>query len=213
MPTPSAREVKETSPDPEITIKKSLQTPTATSKETVSASHSTPLVNGKENRGRGRPRKSVGDYKMTVAEAASRKKRMREEYDSEDSKFAVGRSRLNTVNGDRKGPPPSKRQKSSTITNRESSNDHSAPSSKRASKAASSEDETTYVLPANLSEWGKLFEMVKSQMDSGTLSNNRAGAIEAKTLLKNQNKITSLPLEEQVRIFNRLCSLANIQVD
>lgn len=85
------------------------------------------------------------------------------------------------------------------------------PAAKKAKLVESLPEETTYVLPANLSEWCKLFDMVDSQIGSGSL--NESDVPEASSLLKHKNDITVLPLEEQVRVFHRLCNLANIQVD
>lgn len=86
------------------------------------------------------------------------------------------------------------------------------PPAKRPKPAPESvQEETTYVLPANLSEWCKLFDMVDSQIGSGSLK--KSDVPEAKQLLKHQDDINVLPLEEQVRVFHRLCNLANIQVD
>ncbi|KAF2350594.1 Zinc finger C2H2-type [Trinorchestia longiramus] len=73
------------------------------------------------------------------------------------------------------------------------------------------QEETTYVLPANLLEWCKLFDMVQAQISNGLIK--KADVTEARSLLKHQTRITELSLEEQVRVFHRLCSLANIQVD
>ena len=128
-------------------------------------------------------------------------KRQREEESSEESA------------NEEVAPKVAKRRPGRPINNNinsKKSKQKAGPPSKKAKKETS--EETTYVLPANLDEWGKLFDMVRSQMNSGTLS-NRSGTPEARNLLKHQHNITTLPLEQQVHVFNRLCSLANIQVD
>lgn len=71
-------------------------------------------------------------------------------------------------------------------------------------------DENTYVLPADMEEWSKLFELVASQVSARTLADHELE--EARGLLDLEGKILSEELEKQIQVFNRLCALANVQM-
>jgi len=237
--TEAKEKEREPSPDPEITIKKNVHQPPLPKSKSINGTDSnSPQVNGDDKKDKSSIKKPTADVynkstktavssrldesSRTLNSSSNKRKRLRDEVESADrdtkaskiskpipsstnSSTKKSASLNNNLSNNKRGPKRKLNNSNASTTG--------PPAKKSKTTPAESADETTYVLPANLSEWGKLFEMVKSTMDSGTLSGNRTGTAEAKALLKNQTKITSLPLEEQVHIFNRLCSLANIQVD
>jgi hypothetical protein len=135
---------------------------------------------------------------------ACNNKRPRDENDSDEDFYPLSKKKGGRNANNLKNKTNSRKGAGNKYRNTGSE----APSKKR---KIDEQEETTYVLPANLSEWCKLFDMVQGQINSGLIK--KSDVAEARSLLKHQNDITELALEEQVRVFHRLCSLANIQVD
>ncbi|KAK7079637.1 hypothetical protein SK128_027575 [Halocaridina rubra] len=77
----------------------------------------------------------------------------------------------------------------------------------------SQKDEGTeeYVLPADESEWTKLFEVLRLRLMTQDL--NEEEKAEGDNLLSYENVISYLPLSEQVTIFQQLCLLTNTAIE
>ncbi|CAL4075909.1 unnamed protein product [Meganyctiphanes norvegica] len=69
----------------------------------------------------------------------------------------------------------------------------------------------SFVIPADISEWNKLFEVLSSQIESGVFDVDKT--VRGINLLASQDSITEISLIEQVNIFNELCDITNVQVD
>ena len=72
-------------------------------------------------------------------------------------------------------------------------------------------DTEEYVLPADESEWTRLFNVLRSRLVTTELSEQEM--TEGEGLLPYQNVISYLPLTEQVTIFQQLCSLTNTAIE
>lgn len=76
------------------------------------------------------------------------------------------------------------------------------------SKEEASEE---YVLPADESEWNKLFDVLRLRLVTSELNDQEKG--DGEGLLSYQNVISYLPLAEQVTIFQQLCVLTNTAIE
>ncbi|CAL4117424.1 unnamed protein product, partial [Meganyctiphanes norvegica] len=72
-------------------------------------------------------------------------------------------------------------------------------------------DTEEYVLPADESEWTKLFDVLRLRLVTTELSEQEKS--EGEGLLPYQNVISYLPLTEQVTIFQQLCLLTNTAIE
>ena len=68
-----------------------------------------------------------------------------------------------------------------------------------------------YVLPADESEWTKLFEVLRLRLAGHELTPREKE--EGEALLTYQTVISLLPLTEQVSIFQQLCLLTNTAIE
>ncbi|XP_068212820.1 uncharacterized protein [Palaemon carinicauda] len=68
-----------------------------------------------------------------------------------------------------------------------------------------------YVLPADESEWTKLFEVLRLRLLTPELDDEEKA--EGESLLSYENVISYLPLSEQVTIFQQLCLLTNTAIE
>ncbi|XP_064093314.1 uncharacterized protein LOC135206055 [Macrobrachium nipponense] len=68
-----------------------------------------------------------------------------------------------------------------------------------------------YVLPADESEWTKLFEVLRLRLLTPELNDEEKA--EGESLLSYENVISYLPLSEQVTIFQQLCLLTNTAIE
>ena len=72
-------------------------------------------------------------------------------------------------------------------------------------------DTEEYVLPADGSEWTRLFCVLRLRLVTNKLSEQERS--EGEGLLPYQNFISCLPLTEQVTMFQQLCLLTNTAID
>lgn len=68
-----------------------------------------------------------------------------------------------------------------------------------------------YVLPADETEWTKLFDVLRVRLTTSELSEQERG--DGEGLLAYQEVISFLPLAEQVTIFQQLCLLTNTAIE
>ena len=71
-------------------------------------------------------------------------------------------------------------------------------------------EEKTYVLPADIEEWQKLFELVESEKERKTLTPEEEET--AGRLLAFRDDILNIEIEKQLEIFVSLCKIGNVQI-